>query len=79
MATVTLKNIPDDLYGQLKRVAAMQRRSINSQIIVCIEQAVGFRYATHEKVEQIRATRRRIPGPTLTQEEIDQAKKQGRP
>ncbi|MCZ7665912.1 MAG: Arc family DNA-binding protein [Chloroflexi bacterium] len=37
MATVTIKNIPDDLYDELKRRAARNRRSINSEIILLIE------------------------------------------
>ena len=40
MATITVKNIPDELYERLKCVAEINRRSINSEIIVCIENAV---------------------------------------
>lgn len=80
MATLTLKNIPDDLYDQLKRVAALQRRSINSQIIVCIEQAVrSRRRSTPEMLSQIRALRQSVPGSPFNLDEIDQAKRQGRP
>ena len=43
MATVTVKNIPDELYERLKSVAEINRRSINSEIIVCIENAVVSR------------------------------------
>jgi plasmid stability protein len=41
MTTVTVKNIPDALYEQVKQAALLHRRSINREIIVCIEQAVG--------------------------------------
>ena len=41
MATITVKNIPDALYEQLKQTAQLHRRSINSEIIVCIEQMIG--------------------------------------
>ena len=43
MATITVKNIPDDLYERLKQAARAHRRSINSEVIVCIERAVGLR------------------------------------
>ena len=80
MATLTLKNIPDDLYDRLKRVATLQRRSINSQIIVCIEQAVrGGRRSTPELLSQIRTLRQSLPDSLFTLDEIDQAKRQGRP
>jgi antitoxin FitA len=36
--SITVKNIPDDLYQRLKLRAAANHRSINSEIIVCIEQ-----------------------------------------
>lgn len=41
MATLTLKNVPDDLYGQLKARAASNRRSLNREAIVCLESVLG--------------------------------------
>jgi antitoxin FitA len=40
MATVTIKNIPDELYQKLKSTAEINYRSINSEIIKCIENSV---------------------------------------
>lgn len=40
MPSFTVKNIPDDLYGKLVQAAKLDRRSINSQIISCIEKAL---------------------------------------
>jgi antitoxin FitA len=40
MPSITVKNIPEDLYKRLKLRAAANHRSINSEIIVCIEQVV---------------------------------------
>jgi len=40
MPSITVKNIPDDLYERLKLRAAANHRSINSEIIVCIEQVL---------------------------------------
>ena len=39
MATITLKNIPDPTYKNLKRLAAENHRSINSEVIHLIEKA----------------------------------------
>jgi plasmid stability protein len=41
MATMTLKNIPDDTYALVKAMAKTHHRSINSQIIFLMEQATG--------------------------------------
>lgn len=39
MATLTIKNIPQLLVQKLKRQAAIHRRSLNHEIIRCLEQA----------------------------------------
>jgi len=41
MATITVKNIPDQAYSVLKQLAASHRRSINSEIIYLIEKFTG--------------------------------------
>lgn len=40
MATLTIKNLPDSLYQRLKARAAEHRRSLNSEAILAVEQAV---------------------------------------
>ncbi len=40
MRNITVKNIPDDVYDQLKQSAKINRRSINQEIIVCIESSI---------------------------------------
>ena len=39
MATLTLKNIPDELHALLKESAEKNRRSLNSEILVRLESA----------------------------------------
>jgi hypothetical protein len=39
MATVILKNIPDELYALLKGSAERNRRSLNSEILIRLESA----------------------------------------
>mgnify|MGYP006295656591 CR=1 FL=1 len=69
MANITVKNIPDDLYEQLKEYAAMNYRSLNNEIIVCIEKAVrSRRYNTETFLDRIQRVRRRIKLPYLTDE-----------
>ncbi|HEY0972476.1 MAG TPA: Arc family DNA-binding protein [Gemmatimonadales bacterium] len=41
MPTLTIKNVPDELYERIKESAAEHRRSINSEIIVCLERALA--------------------------------------
>ena len=43
MPTLTLKNIPDELYKQLKTIAKANHRSLDSEILYCIEHVLGAR------------------------------------
>ena len=80
MVTITVNNIPDDLYADLKRAAANNRRSINSEIIVSIEQAVrSTRTDPDELLEKIRVLREAAARYTLTDEILDQTINEGRP
>jgi plasmid stability protein len=40
MPSITVKNIPLEVYEKLKKAAEISHRSINSEIIACIERAV---------------------------------------
>jgi plasmid stability protein len=79
MATITVKNIPDDLYTLLKQSAKANRRSINSEIIVCIEHAVrSQRIEPGEVLEEARTLREKTAGYKITYEEFRNAKTAGR-
>lgn len=41
MPTITLKGLPEALYERLKLQAAANRRSLNSEVLVCLEHAVA--------------------------------------
>jgi len=47
MAIVTLKNVPEELCAALKRRAASHRRSLNQELLYCLEQFVGIVPAEH--------------------------------
>jgi hypothetical protein len=36
MKTTTVRDIPDELYATIRRLAAQERRSINSQMVVML-------------------------------------------
>ena len=80
MPTLTLKNIPDDLYAQLKEYARINRRSINSEIILCIEKTIRSNRVNPETVlTKARNLREATSQYTITDDEFDQAKTAGRP
>jgi antitoxin FitA len=80
MATITVKNIPDEVYERLKQLAEVNRRSINSEIIVCIEKAVGVsRFDPHDYIAEARLLRERVSGYVISDEAFNEAKRAGRP
>ncbi len=79
MATVTVKNIPDELYDRLKSIAATNRRSINSEIIMCIENTVlSHRINPDKVIENARQLRQTTAGHLISDEEFNKAKTEGR-
>lgn len=80
MATITVKSIPDDLYLRLKASAKANRRSINSEIIVCIERAVSSRQVDPDLlIASARELRERTVAYVIDDDTFNQAKQAGRP
>ncbi len=79
MATLTVKNMPNDLYEKLKAAAATNRRSINSEVITIIERAVEHQTENpYEVLARVRQLREKLDI-YVTEEEINAAKNEGRP
>mgnify|MGYP005821918037 CR=1 FL=1 len=77
--TLTLKNIPDEVYERLKETAEMHRRSLNSEAIVCLESVLlPGRIAPSERLARIRALRNRLPRTKFKAKDIDALKREGR-
>lgn len=79
MPALTIKSIPDSLYRRLKRRAAAHRRSLNSEILICLEQAIAAEPADARAVlAQADALRKRLRVPRLTDARLRAAKAVGR-
>lgn len=79
MANLTIKNLPDKLYRELQTQAKRNQRSLNNQIIVTIQRALG---ADHVDPAELRAQARLFRQRTkagLSPEEIELAIHHGRP
>lgn len=80
MPSLTIKNIPEDLYERIKRSAEAHRRSMNSEIISSLEQALLCKAVEPDAfLEKVDSLRRRIALPPLTEEILRAAKSEGRP
>ena len=77
--TLTLKNIPDDVYDRLKASAVTNRRSMNSEAIVCLEAILlPAKVAPAERLARARALRRILPKGQFKARDIDSLKREGR-
>jgi plasmid stability protein len=79
MASITLKNIPDDLYKRLAEIARRHRRSLSKELIVALEAYVRRPESDkHTLRDRIRAVRERYPA-TISEADIQGWKDTGRP
>jgi plasmid stability protein len=77
--SITVRNIPEDIYDRVREQANAHHRSINSEIIACLEQSVKpQQVSTDDILQEARRLRKKAKG-SLSSEEIDSAINQGRP
>lgn len=69
MTTITLKNIPERVYSRLKELAKLRHRSLNSEIISCLEQAADIAILDPAEVRHRASVfRSKFSHPVLTQD-----------
>jgi plasmid stability protein len=77
---ITVKNIPDELYERLKEAAESHHRSINSELIYTLQNALMPQQIDKEHfLANARRLRESIDMEPVTQEELDRFKNEGRP
>lgn len=80
MATLTIKNLPDELYQELKRRAEENRRSLNGEVIYSLEQLIQAKSTRRRPtVADFRALREQYPIPPMSDAEFEAAINEGRP
>lgn len=79
MPTLTIKGLPDPIYERLKAQASAHRRSLNGEIIICLERAVGMtRFDPSEWLAKARTFREGLTIEPLTDQELREARRAGR-
>ena len=80
MVSITVRNIPADVYEDLKEAAGANRRSVNSEIVVIIENAMrSSKVVPEEFLARARLLREKTQDYRITDQEFRQAKRAGRP
>lgn len=76
---VTIKNIPPKLYKKLKARAAAHHRSVNSEVINCLDEVLNPQ-RVEKMLAKIKDLHSRVSdAPPLTDEFLRKAKEEGRP
>jgi plasmid stability protein len=79
MPTLTIKGLPDPIYERLKAQADAHRRSLNGEIIFCLERAVSAtRFDPVAWLEEARTFRESLRIDPLTDRDLRAARQVGR-
>lgn len=79
MPTLTIKGLPENLYRRLKDQAEAHRRSLNGEVIVCLERAVAGGPVDPEAwLEDVEAFRAGLKGRALSRAQVRRARTSGR-
>ncbi|PAT32734.1 plasmid stability protein [Vandammella animalimorsus] len=78
-ATLTLKNIPDEIYERLKAAAQAHRRSLSNEAVVCLQTVLMPASASaEERLQRARALRQRLAGQDFAAADIAALRQEGR-
>lgn len=79
MASITVKNIPPEIYEKLKQAAKMSHRSLNREIIACLERAVSSQPLNPDLLlVNAHTLREKTASYRITDDEFNVAKNTGR-
>ena len=79
MVTLTIKNIPEQIYERIKTQAKANHRSINGEILSILEQAISLPpIDVQATLESARKVRELTASYTITADEIEKMINEGR-
>ncbi len=80
MPNITVRDIPEVMYNDLKLFAQKERRSLNSQIVQGLSEYINNKKSSSQRLSEIRKLRDMInvKGFNPTQEELKSAIEEGR-
>ncbi len=73
-ATITLKNIPDDIYASLRQAADAHHRSLNGEAIACLQKVLlPNAIDPDERLNRARGLRSALPNGAFRADDIAEA------
>jgi len=71
MPTLHVRNVPEELYAQLQRVAEKENRSLTAEVIALLEDAISQRQLRQSAGEILQRVRRRSQKVRLPKDWVD--------
>lgn len=79
MPSITIKNIPQELYEKLKIAASLNHRSLNNEMINCLESVLmPRRLSVTDKLLRAKRIRTQFSADVFAPDEIKKAIEEGR-
>lgn len=79
MASITIKNIPQELYEKLKITASLNHRSLNNETINCLESVLmPQQLSVADKLLRAKRIRTKLGNAVFDPDEIQNAIEEGR-
>jgi len=79
MTALTIKNIPESLYEEIKRTAKAHRRSINNEVIMLLEEKlIPTKQSSDQWIAAAQRIRAKIPTDAVSEADIEGAINDGR-
>lgn len=79
MPTLTIKGLPEPIYRLLKAQAETNRRSLNGEIIACLERSVGaVPFDSTAWLAEVEAFQQRSGVLPMSEDDLRAARRQGR-
>ena len=80
LANITIKNVPDGIYRRPRDSAGENHRSINSEVIVCLEKVLqGARVDPASFLAEARSPRQSLGNLRVRDADLNRFKRAGRP
>jgi plasmid stability protein len=79
MSSITIKNVPEDLHRRLKEQAERHHRSLNGEIIACLERQAEASPRDPDEILERLSRLREETGVYVTEEQVQKFKEEGRP
>jgi len=79
MRTITLHNVPDEIYAELNERASRQGKTVEDEVLECIGAHLGGPHDVDRTLAELDQFRASLGNIYVTEADLQRAKREGRP